>query len=318
MLKKKMKKVVAKKGAYKFNRDGVTNSLLQKWLSCRVAARHSLDGIRHDLYKPKTQLGSFFHALLEKWYTLKQEGAKCFDRQVFDAFAASERDKIIESGGDLQKFEALLASAYGLFMEYVPFHKKSDAKKDWGGLEEVFDVKWNGYRLRGRIDGWYKDITGKLCLFETKTKSRISEDTIKTSLLFDSQNLFYITAMEVITGERINEVCYNVVRSPSLRQKQTETQEDYYVRIREDIAKRPEHYFKRFPVQYTQRQKKVYQQDLMLKLHEFDEWCAGNRPTYRSECSCSRGWECTYLNLCATGCMESYNMNGILFGELQD
>jgi len=320
MKKKKLVKAKTKvKDTYDLHKDGITNSLLQTWLRCRMAAKFSLEGIRQDAFRDKLELGSLFHELLDKWYNLpKASQVPSKASELFDTTISAEKKKVFKRSGDLQKFEGLLASAYGMFINYVYYYHKQDKQKDWIELEGVFDVNWRGFKLRGKVDGLYRDKGGKLWLFETKTKSRISEDTMNSSLCFDPQNLFYITAKEEQLGEKISGVLYNIVRSPSLRLKKDETQEDFYSRIKEDIASRNDHYFMRYEVKYTEKQKKIFRDELINKLSDFSAWNTGDLNTYKSECSCSRGWNCGYLELCATGSMAGYRNDGILFEELEN
>jgi len=264
------------------------------------------------MMRTKATLGSIFHQLLERHY-----GNPSFDAEdIFKGVEARWRDRVMEAGGDLQQMEGILAQAYPLFLGYAAHYRKKDADKEWLQLEGVFDVQWNDYRLRGRCDGLYRDKSGKVWLLETKTKSRISEDTMTCALNFDPQNLFYILAKEQETGLSISGVLYNVIRQPSLKQKQSETKEDFFDRIGKDIAERSDHYFMRYEVKYTERQKREHRAELICKLKEFEAWCGGKMPTYKSECSCQRGWACEYLEACATGKLVGYNQDGVLFSEL--
>lgn len=305
------KKRIKKSGKYDVLLDGVTNSLLQKWLMCRQAARYYIDGLRSDRPKTKALLGSIFHELLEHWY---MDGSCPFKK-----VEARLRDKFLEEGGDLQMLESLLAQAHGLFEVYKEHWAKADAKKDWIETESVFDVEWEGWRLRGMRDGLYRDRKSKkLWLLETKTKSRIPE-SLDTSLVFDPQNLFYITATEAELDEEIAGVCYNIIRQPSLRQKQSENTADFFRRIKDDVADRQEHYFLRYELRYSKKQKDAFKNELLLKLDDMYMWTQGGQHTYKAECSCARGWSCDYLERCANGGVGGpYVKGGVLFEELQD
>jgi len=280
---------------------------MQKWQTCRQAAAFHVSGIRPEGEKSKTFLGTIFHNLLEKHYLGEADAMG----MVFQKL----RDKAITKGSDLQQLENLLAQAQALFDVYRIHWKKDDAKKTWEQVEGVFDVQWNGWRLRGRCDGLYRDKNGKLWLLETKTKSRIMAG-MDSALAFDPQNLLYLQAKEQEVGEPIIGVLYNVIRQPSLRQKAKESTGQFFARIVEDIKERPEHYFMRYELRYTKKTRKRFADELVEKLEDFKYWQMGDSPTYRSECNCTRGWSCEYLELCASNSMVGYREDGQMFVEL--
>lgn len=292
--------------------DGITQSILSTWLGCRQAARFYLDGWRSDAPKRALQFGSLMHKLLEAYYTTGDPV-----EYVFDSIEDRWRKKAVEAGDDLQQVEMDLCLSRVLFQEYVKYYRAKDAKKEWLELEGVFDVDFNGYRLRGMTDGVYKQGKGTWIL-ETKTASRIDEETLSDALLFNFQNLFYIVAKQIQLGKPVKGVLYNIIRKPSLRQKKNEPIGEFMQRIAEDVAARPDWYFVRFEIVYTRKRIKQFKDELQSKLGEFELWVRGKLPTYKNENTCVGRWSCRFLKACASNSMVGFNCNGVLFSELED
>lgn len=292
--------------------EGITQSMLQTWLTCRKASKLSLEGWRPIMKKRSFQFGSLFHLLLETLYVTKKR------MSPDEIFAIAEEKWRAEQSGldDAQAIEDDLALAYELFVPYILFHKKKDKTRKWVELEGVFDLSWKGYRLRGRRDGLYK-VNGKYWLFETKTAGRIDKGSMEDTLAFDFQNLFYITACEVEFGVPISGVCYNVIRKPSKRLKTALP--DFLSRVRADIIKQPEYYFIRWQLKYTRAMVTEFQRELFLILSDFDEWVHAGFQTYRgAKSACCGRYVCEYIHACAAnGKMTEYVQSGKRFGELE-
>ena len=289
--------------------DGVTQSMMMNFMACPQRMRFSLDRWeRESDFSTTFDVGDLFHYCLEHWYGINH----------WEAAISCKHWRLtkLAHGSDARDLEPAIATVLALWQPYLRRWKKTDSKFTWVGLEKLFDVVWHGYRLRGKVDGIFR--VGRLLYqFETKTKGQIDEDKISAGLTFDFQNLFYITALEQM-GLRIRGSLYNVVRNPGLRLGKTETQASLQKRIAEDIAERPEHYYHRYEVTYSEDTVKRFQRELLMKLREYEGWLAGDWKTYRRECSCfGRGYACSYLQACSQDSMVGYRQTKTLFSELQ-
>jgi len=289
--------------------DGVTQSLLCSFIHCRQMCQNILDGWEFESPKRALQFGKLVHGLLENHYTQEEVDGEAYFRDW--------QKKCIADGDDVQAVEKDIAIAKALVDNYVPYWQKQDSKRTWIELEGVFDVPWNGFRLRGRTDGIYRTGTGGIWLFETKTASQIQDEQMEQRLSFDFQNLFYLTAKAQELGCRIRGVMYNVIRKPLLRQKKQESDADYWQRCADDVASRPDHYYHRFEVVYTKAKQEWFQGELLAKLNDFKTWLQGGAPTYRNQNACVGRWACNYLKMCAEG-TDGYSKSKELFGELKD
>ena len=322
---------------YHMQRDGVTQSMLQNYFACRQRAKFSLDGWRRvGGSKRAIEFGNLFHFLLEKWYSAKPSASASASASASTSFFETCADQWLvraaKIGDDLQAVEEDLARAAPVFRGYIDYWSKADRQKTWVELEETFDViyqmfpGWTGkYRLRGRCDGIFyskKQRSREYWLFETKTKGVISEDTISAALAFDFQNQFYITAKELETRKKITGVVYNVIRRPGAKLNAAGDIQELGGRIKADVEKQPDHYFKRFEVPYPREiLKKFKEKELPNKLLEFNAWWNGFLYcTFKNQSACVSRWNCEYLDACAdcNGKMVGYVQDGRLFPELED
>jgi len=327
--------------------DGITQSLLSSFVDCRVQCKFSLLGWRREQTKDSLEYGSLFHFLLETLYECIRTGSithsddALVDGPWWRKTLKTWRAKMapIADAGATQQTEFCIAQARGVWKGYVRRYPEDFDQKRWLELEGVFDVTWNGFRLRGRRDGMMR-ICKELWLLETKTKAQIAHDAIEGVLAYDFQNLFYITAnqAELLAkneDSRIAGVKYNIIRRPNHKLKDGESLPDYSARIAEDVLVRPDHWFVRYEVAYPDSILKRHQQELLWKLRSFKQWwefdqkhraagppdgnigMASLLETYRNEAACQKRWYCTYIPMCG-GDKTPYNQDGILFEELED
>ena len=321
-------------------KEGVTQSLLSSFVDCRMRCRLYLDGWQPaGRTKESLHYGSLFHFMLERLgkgvmagetsRAAYQCGGVWWDANVgmFRALQPADADASL-----LQLTEQCVAQAMGVWDGYLTRYPKDLDADRWLELEGVFDVDWSGYRLRGKRDGMLRDAKGNLWLFETKTKSQISDDTVASTLAFDFQSLFYLTANQAelkARGEKAKlvGVRYNVIRKPQHKLKVGESLADYSDRIADDVAKRPDHWFFRYEARYGKKTLEEFQGQLLAKLQTFEQWSSNRdsvsgaddllRSTYRNEAACQKRWNCRYISWCA-GARQEYEQTGRLFVELEE
>lgn len=317
--------------------DGVTQSMLSGWGGCRVACRYGLDGWRTGFTKDALNYGSLYHDLLEKFFRgVMNDGLTVADVEPFmeaflEKWLAKQRQGVT-SPKAIQASELCTAQVAATFPGYCEMWKDDFVEDRWVELEGVFEADFHGFKLRGRMDGLQR--CGKkrkyLRLMEHKTMSRIEEEAINRRLPFDFQNLFYLTALNCqlkARGEKeqAHYVIYDIIRRPGLKYNpDKEPLKDYTERVKEHVLTNktgpgPKHYYKRSEIAYTQKDLKVFQEELLLKLRLFEAWLKGDEPTYKNEQACVSKWNCTYLDACAAGGnMSGYEQSGELFVELKD
>lgn len=265
MTKKKRSKKIAftknpKKPIYKplWTLDqGITYSGLDTFESCpeQFAAQY-MDGWTSKKISVPLEFGSIMHYAIEHQFNFSSPEETI--AQISDQYRKFRLPSLLNNS-EIDTLETLLAMAEATFPAYCYYWDEDDKNTKWIVREGKFSVPYDlpmpeGVRkitLRGMRDGIYRTARqGVLGIFETKNKSRISENEIRDGLRADMQTLFYATATYIEKGECPRQVLYNIIRRSDLyrRSKGQEPLNEYIGRLKDDIKARPDHYFKRFSV----------------------------------------------------------------------
>lgn len=291
--------------------DGITQSMLQAFMACRQRSAYQLDHWEPlGAVTASADRGNLFHFLLEKWYRDRPTSGESW----LDTAISFWKAKLSKNGPLPAFFEEAENLALALFEPYVTKWKKSDDTLQWESLEEVFDVTYKGFRLRGKIDG-LPIRKGRRWIFETKTKAAIDEEGILDTLLFDFQNLFYLTMLRELGRPAIG-VIYNIIRTPNFRKK--ETAQERIARMKDDAQKNSKDYFIRYEVTYPKETVERFEQELLWKLELFKAVHEGKQPVFRNETACITRMKCPFLKACASGSMIGYQRTRKLFRELEE
>lgn len=336
--KKKTKRLPLKDQPYDLNKDGVTQSTLVSYEACRMRCKLTLDGWRSQFEKESAVFGQLFHGLLEHLYRGISTG-DIKKKDVYDFFQAFVKRWVKDneskrfSDATFQTIHFLTVQAEPVFMAYCDQWPEDFKRKLWRELEGKFDVRWNGFRLRGMRDGLQllDGDTSKPRMLETKTKAQIPTN-LDLTLRYNTQNLFYLTSLNADfkalgLKKRVEKVLYNIIRRPGLaKPKVGGSWTAYKKKIKDHInAKGPDHYFKRMELRYPKKDQDRFAEELLERLTEFEAWRdevdrgkSKNYPTFRNDMACEAKFRCPFIDACATGSMEDYAQTGLLFPELED
>lgn len=320
---------------YDMLRDGVTQSLIAMWLTCRQKARLYLEGWDSRYHSPALTYGSIGHAALEHAYKAIQNGdMTCSPTPRHSGLIMDKVEKqwlaenVKPNKEALQYMETSLALVEITLPRYFDYWKKDFKGMQWLGLEENFKVmcpiapdgKLINVPVRGKRDGRFR-IKGGLWLFETKFKSMISEGDIVDSLAIDFQVMLYIWAMyeETKRGETPKGVLYNIVRRTALKQRVDESLVSFVKRVAADMDKRPDFYFMRMESAVTQGDIVKFEWDLMGIVKEIYLWWRGEAAHYKNTYSCiGKYGRCSFLPVCTGPDYSSLVKRKTVFKELED
>ena len=251
---------------YSFWRDGVTQSMVQKWLQCpRQAQLEYVDGWTPHTQSDAILFGNVVHYVLQFAYA--------DDRPKPGNIAALIRgyEDILYKDGEpssevLEKNEIIFGQAQALLECYF-IKYQNDWEANWLFTEKVFEVPYHFASgehtfLRGKIDGALvlqgKDNKPKLWFMDHKTTSRPDIDNLLTLLPVDFQVWFYLFCISQspdFAGKKITGFMYNMIRRPSLRRTPKDTTiTDFVERCRMDIVNRMDHYFTRIYLRITREE----------------------------------------------------------------
>jgi hypothetical protein len=285
-------------------KDGITQSLLSRFLGCRERFRLLVvEGLRPTpTFDHRIEYGRMWHvceATPDDWANPLQT----YCEELVDRYQTQQEQ--IQHWYNVCKVQ---------FSAYVDYWQKRDREKRTTLLsEQVFNVPYElpsgrVVRLRGKWDGVEQIGKSGIWLLEHKTKGAIREEQLQRQLKFDLQTMFYLVALrerlylvalrerlETETAESrknyepIQGVRYNVVRRPlsggkhSIRKHQPtkknpagESDAEFYARLAGLIQEEPEHYFMRWKVEVSaedaERFKWEFLNPILEQLCDWWEW----------------------------------------------
>ena len=268
---------------YSLKKTGVSQSLLNSFMSCPKRFLYSANRWHKKGVTLAMDFGSMVHEVLDKSYHFGKvpDGNLIYGwLDDFDYEGKADMDGML---------------AYVLMTEYVKYYESDFTGKKFKDIEKVFKVRIGNYTLRGKIDGIYRDKQGKLWLMEHKTKSRIVEDNLMLRLSFDFQNLFYVMAAELMYKTPVTGVLYNIIRKPGHKVKKGESLTDFGDRIRQEIGKDPGHFFLRYEIPYTKKDKAFFKKELEYKLDILSDMICDSKFFYHNQASCDNGFACQFF-----------------------
>lgn len=148
-----------------------------------------------------------------------------------------------------------------------------------------YDINDDGDVLVGVADGVAEDG----CLVEHKTVGSDITEQYEYNLLWDEQILAYM----LMTGSR--KVYYTVCRKPTIRQKQNESDEEFYRRMVEWYDEDTESKIRLLEVTRTDQDVADFEWSLVKMIDEIK----GAKNYYRNTCHCNMyGRRCEYSSVC--------------------
>jgi hypothetical protein len=272
-----------------------------------MKAHYLLDGLYDPTKGENYRKGTIGHDLLENIY--KDPKANWMKN------LESLYEKNLAEVQDAEKINSIFGIFEALITCYLGFYKKDFSLKINYLPEQVFDIDYKGYRLRGKTDLCFT--SGKVSvIMEHKFWSQISEDKLAYVLSMDFQSNFYSLVYRLMNGKYPNRIDYNVVRVPQNKIKDGESSRQFAVRLIDIINKDPKYYFRRVPVTPSQRQQFEFEASLKYTLDSFKKMIESGY-TSMNYTSCYPGiFLCDYAQICVSGTKAGYKTKP-LFSELK-
>jgi len=288
--------------------DHFSVSSIGTFLDCRRLCWYTR--IRQLVQKMQPEyyyIGRVWHSVLETLYNWKDFDAA--RRQIARAFKLESNSPWFTAAQN----ESMLtdkAKITGMLKGYEKQYGEEDFKL-WKVVRSEITFKLpdflnSGFDFTGRMDGAIQIDTGRhkgLWCLENKSASSIEPYQYDRAKI-DTQLLGYICAATHILGQKPRGVIWNVVRKPSIRQKQHQTIEDYRRELIADYQDRPGFYFYRdfLPVSVTAMQQ--WEAEISNILLDFELACENLEDKsfwYKNPNQCTRFGRCPYLSLCTRG-----------------
>lgn len=316
---------------YSMTGDGVTQSLLSMFLTCRQLARLYLQGWKSKYHREGLTYGAIGHKALELAYLDLQVGSLKAPPTVKES---RKYASIIEktwreenpradaiSRGMME--EALAVTEYMLPL-YFDYWRDDFKKKKWISLEQQFEMPMTintqdgkvVIPLRGKKDGTFEASKG-VWLFETKFKSMVNEGDLMETLSFETQVMLYLLQTWKQDNAVPKGVLYNIVRRGLMKRRVKEDVVQYAKRVGKDMETRPDHYFIRIESPNEKKDLVVFKGELEGLLSDMYNWWKGYVPHYKNTYQCvSKFGKCQFLAVCSRGDFNSVVKRAKVFEEL--
>jgi len=292
--KKKSKKLGIKKKQprvdplWDLERDGVTFSLLSKFMNCRERFHiQKVQGWKPRAFNLPLEFGNIFHHMVEA----QDMGVSIESMYQLADNYVNAKIHSGKYGPDQCKELSMLAGIvtvtfqqYVLFWESQPSIDHETGKKvkrikrvyekdfNWIGKEIPFRIPFklpNGRQiyLCGKQDGLFdlgKVLKGTWVL-ETKTKGRIDETGITKGLHKDLQTGMYALAADhEYPATPVAGVLYNCIRRTGMKPRVNDKVKDFVGRVEADIIKRPHYYFMRWSRRISKQDMEEFKQRILM------------------------------------------------------
>jgi len=316
---RKMKLAIKKKPFWNIL-DGVTQSMLTSYLSCRQKAHWSYKrGLDTEKTSNAILFGTHFHEIADQVYRWKRKGKKVGNytsliESYMRQYKKDDMGKKMWSSDDITQHIINEGFLKSIIPKYFKKYEKKDANKKWLALEEEYDTHWRGVRIRGKYDRVARHKDGTVWLYDSKTKYRIDPD-IQNRLGFDFQMFMYMVSWWVQKKEMPVGFVYDIVQRPNLRLKKTESVKQFITRVDKAVD---DSYFYRITMSFTPEEIKQWaKKQFTPVIDEFHAWATGHLPTYKNVSSCEdRYGSCKFINLCGLEKKEGLIKKTKIFSEL--
>jgi len=311
---------------YSLKEDGISQSLMTNW-TCRWKFLMSINRWTTPGREKISYYGTMCHHVLEQIYKLKSKRMPDGKRiRLWVADHVDKNRKKLRVATD-NKIELAAGMVEHVMTAYCKYYSDDLVNLSFLKVEGKFAVPYkdsesNPVILRGMQDGLFK-YNGKngIWMLENKSMGTVKEDMLLRRLPIDKQNLFYVTAEEEQTDHSLAGVLFNIIRRPQIKYKDDIT--EFLHRLKCDLDDRPEFYFIRFPVTYSQTDKTRFKVQLKDKLLDIQRFLDGKTPLYRNEDACESSnngapYVCQFIDACGCGNMRGYIQQKSLFPELED
>lgn len=338
--------------------DGITQSLLSAFMQCKNKAKHIMQGIKSKEPNKHLIYGSYIHFLHENYIktciNLSKSKSKNDHSDYFDIFSnivswiQRKYDIFLKLQEEIEdrlpdKIKEYLLIASISFEQYIGFYNKHYKNFIWKEVESKFNTPYYSdhfkltnlepIRLKGMIDGIFqKNISNNKSdneteieewILETKSKTIMNEESIIDLLANDFQVQIYILAYWNQYGKYPNGCLYNILRKPQLRQGKKENISNFLNRIREDIQKRPEHYYIQYEITFNPKELDKFRRNFENLLGDFLVWyqdlkMGNGKRHYLNFTACETKYGlCEYFNLCSKNEKIYYKISNKFNPELE-
>lgn len=249
-------------------------------------------------------VGTAIHRLLESFYSKGKAPDEVEIKEtidaVFDPVTKGEDCRFLDTD-QLQDVEKQRVMTQGMAHAY--FKVYADDLKKWEVLQVEKEGRWQvakGWDMYFTVDMLVRERkSGKVFVVEHKTTAAIDHNYV-ARLSLDDQVSTYIVGSEKAWSIKPEGVIYNVIMKPRIRQKQTETEEQYLERVMALYVEQPQEYLFRCQLLAADRDLEQFEKELGQFTGELER-AATLGFYYKNTDACSVRGTCPFMPLCLEG-----------------
>lgn len=284
-------KLQPKRRFWNFYEDGVTQSFINMFQTCRLQTKlYYVDGWTPKKTPVWWHFGSCVHYVLSRSYANSEPPKYLQICEYINAFATANQSEL-QFDEDVQTLEQIYGFAEKVCYHYFQ-HYKSDFDHNWIYNESTFKIPYaisthpesKNTFLTGRFDGGFRTKEGHYSLIDTKCLSQINIPDLLRILPADTQVMFYSLAATILQGEFPKQIYYNIIRHPMNKMtKKDNSLHDLINRVSDAIEKDPKYYFIRLSIPIAKIEINEWCHDfLMPVLADIQKWFDSGCPSYYS------------------------------------
>jgi hypothetical protein len=280
----------------------LTNSARSTFLSCPQKYQYSyVYGLAPRKPSIPFLVGGLFHNELDLMYSSGSLDVDAMKDRVAEACEAACKFPGMRAE-DSDQIWMQQAVVCGMVKGYHQLYLKKDLAayeivETEGSFEADLPDGWSYHGKKDMVVRRRKD--KRLFLMEHKTAGRIDAGYV-AKLPMDNQILGYGWAQRVETGRKFDGVVYNVTKKPQIRQRQTESLQQFMKRVEDDYYLNPGTYFYRETLMFGDADLDRFGKELARFVKNIDRAQREN-DFFQNAGHCVAMGTCPFMRLCLEG-----------------
>lgn len=278
-------------------------------------------------------IGDVGHKILAHWYKGSRiKMAKIAPKYITPAFEEATANEDYYDDDEYQKLMFQLEMLTGMMMGYEEVY--ANDRKEWNiersNIERSFSVDLDDFFYNGKVDLFaHRNKSPKQkVVWDHKTQGIKISGAVVDRLPMDFQFRGYIFGSKKGLGYQSTRFMVDIIYKCKLRKKSNESQKSFHQRIAEDYMARPDFYFYREEMQFSQQdilsfehELRCIHQEFMQIINERDPYDPWSWPTNGQSCT-DFNRTCELMDLCRNGLNQDaimlYHQRETLHQELNE
>jgi len=331
---------------YSLETVGLTQSLIKAYKNCKILFLFNINRFEPIYKTDRFTINNAIHSSLESFYKsngkndlsdlikiLKEYGldgnltdvtdieqvkndlegvdfsdAADDDKEIFIKYGLLEEEA--KPCDDKLKTEFEKAKINAIMDKYKEIYKNDTLLKN-KNAEITYKKLFNEVLYLGKTDLEFSD-KNKIYLMDHKFLRNIATGKMEFELAYDFQSQFYDFLRENIYYCFI----YNVIRNPM--NKETDDPNKYFKKLTKLINEKPDYYFYRFTIHYSNEKRKMFVKELENLTNEIKLFLKGIIKPYKNENHCTNKYgECLFHQVCLSDNLSMCTKRKEFFPELE-